>query len=77
VVGFFIKPIEDYNEVTHHLVETLFAHLAITKPLPVVRGLSIDYNNNDICVSLNNTPVWLITWAEIRVGGLPWQPALR
>lgn len=37
VIGFHIKPIEDFNEVTHHLTETLFAHLAFTKGLAMVR----------------------------------------
>ena len=36
VIGFYIKPIEDFNEVTHHLVETIFGHLALTKGIPLV-----------------------------------------
>ena len=38
VVGFFIKPIEDFNEVTHHLTETIYAHLAVTKGLALPKG---------------------------------------
>jgi replication factor A2 len=36
VVAFKIRPVEDYNEVTHHLAEVMYCHLASTKspPLP-------------------------------------------
>ena len=36
ITGFMIKPIEDFNEVSHHMAETIFAHLAITKGLKLV-----------------------------------------
>ena len=38
VVAFNIRPVEDFNEVSHHLAETIYAHLAITKGVPVVRS---------------------------------------
>ena len=36
VVAFKIRPIDDFNEVTHHLGEVMYAHLAVTKGPPVV-----------------------------------------
>lgn len=36
ITGFMIRPIEDFNEVSHHMAETIFAHLAITKGLKLV-----------------------------------------
>lgn len=36
VTAFLIKPIEDFNEVTHHLAEVMFIHLATTKGVKVV-----------------------------------------
>jgi replication factor A2 len=64
VVGFFIKPIEDYNEVTHHLVETLFAHLAITKPLPVPEQYSSLANNMG-----GDTSGWAPMATSTQIGG--------
>ena len=37
IVAFKIRPIEDFNEVTHHMAEVMYAHLAVTKGPPVVR----------------------------------------
>ena len=37
VTAFLIKPISDFNEVTHHLAEVMACHLSSTKELPVVR----------------------------------------
>ena len=36
VTAFHIKPIVDFNEVTHHLAEVMFIHLAHTRGVPVV-----------------------------------------
>ena len=36
VTSFHIKPISDFNELTHHLSEVMYSHLAATKQLPVV-----------------------------------------
>ena len=36
VVAFKIRPVEDYNEVTHHLAEVMYCHLASTKSPPLV-----------------------------------------
>lgn len=36
VVAFYIRPIEDFNEVTHHLAECVYAHVSFTKGIPVV-----------------------------------------
>ena len=36
VTAFHIKPITDFNEVTHHLAEVMFIHLAATRGVPVV-----------------------------------------
>ena len=37
ITAFHIKPISDFNELTHHLSEVMYSHLAATKELPVVR----------------------------------------
>ena len=37
IVAFNIRPIEDFNELSHHLAETVYCHLAVTKGVPVVR----------------------------------------
>ena len=37
IVAFKIRPIEDFNEVTHHMAEVMYAHLAVTKSPPLVR----------------------------------------
>ena len=37
-MAFKIRPIEDFNEVTHHMAEVMYAHLAVTKSPPIVRG---------------------------------------
>lgn len=37
VTAFLIKPISDFNEVTHHLAEVMACHLMATKEMPVVR----------------------------------------
>ena len=42
VTAFHIKPIVDFNEVTHHLAEVMFIHLAHTRGVPVVSPLFID-----------------------------------
>ncbi len=36
VTAFSVCPIEDFNEVTHHLSEVVVGHLAATKGAPVV-----------------------------------------
>ena len=36
VTAFCVRPIEDFNEVSHHLSEVMFAHLAATKGVPIV-----------------------------------------
>ena len=36
IVAFRIKPIEDYNEVTHHLTEVMYCHLTASKTPPLV-----------------------------------------
>ena len=35
ILGFRIKPIEDFNEVTNHLLQVIVAHLALTKGMPL------------------------------------------
>ena len=37
IITFNIWPIEDFNELSHHLAETVYCHLAVTKGVPVVR----------------------------------------
>lgn len=37
ITAFHLKPITDFNEVSHHLAEVMYAHLSSTKGLPVVR----------------------------------------
>ncbi len=45
VTAFSVCPIEDFNEVTHHLSEVMVGHLAATKGAPVVSRLStLDYS---------------------------------
>ena len=36
VTAFHIKPITDFNEVTHHIAEVIFIHLAHSRGVPVV-----------------------------------------
>ena len=36
MVAFNIDPIENFNDVTHHLVEVVYAHLTCVKGAPVV-----------------------------------------
>ena len=36
IVAFKIQPIEDFNEVTHHMAEVMYTHLAVTKSPPIV-----------------------------------------
>lgn len=36
MVAFNIDPIENFNDITHHLVEVVHAHLASTKGAPMV-----------------------------------------
>ena len=50
VIGFYIKPIEDFNEVTHHLVETIFGHLALTKGIPLVSETAMNITVS-ICIA--------------------------
>lgn len=44
VTAFHIKPISDFNELTHHLSEVMYCHLAATKELPVVS------NSLNVCI---------------------------
>ncbi len=36
VTAFYIQPITDFNELSHHLAEVMYAHLTSTKGAPVV-----------------------------------------
>ncbi len=36
ITSFYIKPVLDFNELSHHLSEVMFAHLAATKGALVV-----------------------------------------
>ena len=40
ITGFYVKPIEDFNELSHHMAEVMYIHLAITKGVPVVSVIS-------------------------------------
>ena len=40
IVAFKIRPLEDFNEVTHHLTEVMYTHLAVTKGPPMVSFFS-------------------------------------
>lgn len=35
VAAFAIRPITDYNEITHHYLEAIYVHLTFTKPSKV------------------------------------------
>ncbi|XP_019858654.1 PREDICTED: replication protein A 32 kDa subunit-B-like isoform X2 [Amphimedon queenslandica] len=48
ITGFMIRPIEDFNEVTHHMAETMFAHLAITKGLKLPEQFSDHQQGNQM-----------------------------
>ena len=37
MMAFHVRPVEDFNEISHHLSEVIYTHLAVTKCLPVVR----------------------------------------
>ena len=39
MMAFHVQPVEDFNEVSHHLSEVIYTHLAVTKGLPVVSKL--------------------------------------
>lgn len=39
VTAFYVKPVTDYNQISHHLSEVMFAHLTSTKGAPVVKEL--------------------------------------
>ena len=36
ITAFHVKPITDFNELSHHLSEVMYAHLIATKGAPVV-----------------------------------------
>ena len=36
VTAFYVKPLEDFNQLSHHLAEVMYAHLVATKGAPVV-----------------------------------------
>ena len=36
MMAFHVRPVEDFNEISHHLSEVIYTHLAVTKCLPVV-----------------------------------------
>ena len=36
IIAFKIRPVEDFNEVTHHLCEVMYTHLAVTRGPPMV-----------------------------------------
>ncbi len=40
VTAFYVNPITDYNALTHHLTEVMYAHLTATKGAPVVSAVS-------------------------------------
>ena len=44
VTAFFVQPITDFNELSHHLSEVMFSHLTSTKGAPVV-SLPIPYKS--------------------------------
>lgn len=39
VTAFSVRPVTDFNEVTHHLSDVMVAHLAATRGAPVVSEL--------------------------------------
>lgn len=39
VTAFYVRPLTDFNELSHHLSEVMYAHLVATKGAPVVSGL--------------------------------------
>lgn len=41
VTAFCVRPVQNFNEVTHHLSEVMLAHLASTKSIPVVRMVAV------------------------------------
>lgn len=44
VTAFYVKPLTDFNELSHHLSEVMFAHLVATKGAPVVSsGGGVNY----------------------------------
>lgn len=36
ITAFYVSPITDFNQLTHHLSEVMYAHLTATKGAPVV-----------------------------------------
>ena len=45
MMAFHVRPVEDFNEVSHHLSEVIYTHLAVTKGLPVVSWLPLPSNH--------------------------------
>jgi len=58
VTAFLIKPVSDFNEVTHHLAEVMACHLSVTKTLPVVSvcvwacGCIVELGLNTLAIAL-------------------------
>lgn len=45
MMAFHVRPVEDFNEVSHHLSEVIYTHLAVTKGLPVVSWSPLPSNH--------------------------------
>lgn len=71
IIGFMIRPIEDFNEVTHHIAETIFAHLAITKGLSLVSysfpSLSLILSLSLISIQSNSKDRVLVQLVSVMV----------
>ena len=68
VLAFNIRPIEDFNEVSHHLAQVIYGHLDATKGVPVVSEMVVQIvstwtNAGSICRM--QLVYWKLSWQPI------------